>query len=617
MRKATRAVGNTAKEGAASGRSRSGEIGEPENVRLEDLRQDLDALASRLDSTLQSGDWIQSKLYDLNLSLAALVHAQPNTTSEGEAATIGPAADPAYHHCVRRIRETVRRALPRDATVVVVSKGDEGLLDLYGRRGWHFPQDSEGGYLWYYPPDGPSVVAQLETLRVRGAQYLLFPEPAFWWLERYPEFSSHLKNHYPVIVEDEKACVIFALEESYATLDTGSWTARLPELISDHVHETGTEPAILDWNTGLPLNESFPDQAVFTPPDVEPRLPYFDRSVDIVVVGSSDKAVLQEARRVASYAVVEVAPPDQAGDDSPPHDDHHLEAKVERIEERANGGGMPSSSIIIPTHDGVDHLRLCLTSLGMALPEAFRGEVIVIDDASGEEMQIFLEEQQAALPYLKVIRNGRNRGFVASCNSGARAATGDILVFLNDDTIPQKGWLRALLRTFREQPDAGAVGGKLIYPDGRLQEAGNLVFSDGSAANFGRDDRVIESPLYNYVRQVDYCSGALLATPRALFSEIGGFDKRYEPGYYEDTDYCFEVRRHGYRVYYQPESVVVHTEGGTGGTDLTSGAKRFQVVNHGKFARKWKDALRAQPKRPMLDSGPRGAAVLDTSAGKT
>ena len=121
------------------------------------------------------------------------------------------------------------------------------------------------------------MIAQLETLRIKGAQYLLFPEPAFWWLDRYPEFSSHLYNHYPVVVEDEKACVIFALEESFATLDAGSWTARLPELITDHIHETGAEPAILDWNTGLHLKESFPSQAVFTPPDDEPRLPYFDR----------------------------------------------------------------------------------------------------------------------------------------------------------------------------------------------------------------------------------------------------------------------------------------------------------------------------------------------------
>jgi O-antigen biosynthesis protein len=259
---------------------------------------------------------------------------------------------------------------------------------------------------------------------------------------------------------------------------------------------------------------------------------------------------------------------------------------------------MPSSSIIIPTHNGVDHLRLCLASLEETLPEPFPGEVIVVDDGSDEDMRALLEEWQESIPHLKVVRNAQNRGFVASCNRGARAAKGDILIFLNDDTMPQKGWLQALLRTFREHPDVGAAGGKLIYPDGRLQEAGNFVFSDGSAANFGRDDRVIEAPLYNHVREVDYCSAALLATPRSLFSEIGGFDKRYEPGYYEDTDYCFEVRKHGHRVYYQPESVVVHTEGGTGGTDLTSGTKRFQVVNQGKFARKWREALRDQPKRP-------------------
>ena len=583
---------------------------------LEELRRDLDALAGRVDSVLQGEDWIQAKLYDLNMSLAALAKAQPEGAAEAEASGAIPGfMEPEYLKSVRKVRETVRRVLPRDATVVVVSKGDEGLLDLYGRRAWHFPQDSEGGYLWYYPPDGPSVIAQFETLRVRGAQYLLFPEHALWWLDRYPEFSSHLQRHYPVVLRDDQSCVIFALEESYSTLDAESWTAKVPELITDFVHETGGEPAILDWNTGLNLKESFPSQAVFSPPDEESTLPYFDGSVDIVVVASSDKDTLAEAKRVAGYAVVAVSPPDRAGEVADADEEHRLEATVERMRRSHAGGGMPSSSIIIPTHDGVDHLRLCLASLEEALPEPFNGEVIVVDDASGEEMQEFLAEREATLSYLTVIRNPRNRGFVASCNRGAQAAKGDVLIFLNDDTIPQTGWLRALLRTFRERPDAGAVGGKLLYPDGRLQEAGNFVFSDGSAANFGRDDRVIESPLYNYVREVDYCSGALLATPRSLFLEIGGFDKRYEPGYYEDTDYCFEVRKHGLRVYYQPESVVVHTEGGTGGTDLTSGAKRYQVINHTKFARKWKDVLKQQPKRPnQLDVGASYGLVLSPPA---
>jgi GT2 family glycosyltransferase len=588
MRKPTRAKGD------ANGQ----EAGDPENKRLEELRHEVDALGRRVDAVLQGEDWIQAKLYDLNLSLAALAHSRSERGADEESTPIvAGTGDPEYSKCVRRIRETVRHVLPRDATVVVVTKGDEGLLDLYGRRAWHFPQDSDGRYLWYYPPDGPSVIVQLETLRVRGAQYLLFPEPALWWLDRYIEFSSHLHRHYPVLLRDE-SCVIFALEEGFAASDADSWQVRLPELIADYADQIGADPSILDWHTGVQLKDAFSGHAVFVPPKDERVLPYLDRSIDIVVVASPDRAALREARRVASYAVVALDPPSEGGDASLSDDERRPEVTVERVDEPVGRTQMPSSSIIIPTHNGVDHLRLCLASLEETLPEPFPGEVIVVDDGSDEDMRALLEEWQESIPHLKVVRNAQNRGFVASCNRGARAAKGDILIFLNDDTMPQKGWLKALLRTFREHPHVGAVGGKLIYPDGRLQEAGNFVFSDGSAANFGRDDRVIEAPLYNHVREVDYCSAALLATPRSLFSQIGGFDKRYEPGYYEDTDYCFEVRKHGHRVYYQPESVVVHTEGGTGGTDLTSGTKRFQVVNQGKFARKWKEALREQPKRP-------------------
>jgi 2OG-Fe(II) oxygenase superfamily len=124
-------------------------------------------------------------------------------------------AKPAYSECISRIRETVRRVLPRDATVIVVTKGDAALLDLYGRRAWHFPQDEDGAYAWSYPEDGASVIDQLEALRVRGGQYLLFPAPALWWLESYPEFAAHLRRRYPVILRDERTCAIFALEENH------------------------------------------------------------------------------------------------------------------------------------------------------------------------------------------------------------------------------------------------------------------------------------------------------------------------------------------------------------------------------------------------------------------
>ena len=131
-----------------------------------------------------------------------------------------------------------------------------------------------------------------------------------------------------------------------------------------------------------------------------------------------------------------------------------------------------------------------------------------------------------------------------------------------------------------------------------MQEAGGFVFADGSAAHFGRDDHQLDALHYNYVRTVDYCSAALLATRRSLFEKIGGFDSRYEPAYYEDTDFCMEIRKAGSRVYFQPESVVVHLEGASCGTDLNKGVKRHQEINAAKFTKKWMKVLRRLPVRP-------------------
>jgi GT2 family glycosyltransferase len=573
--------------------------------------EDLAALLNRVLGILLDDDRVQSALYDVRLLVTALqetslsaAHQKQAPATESDTASVGEIrSDLAYEACVRRIREVVRTTVPEDGIVIVVSKGDEDLLDLYGREAWHFPPDPNGDYAPQYPTGATATIAHLETLRAEGADYFLVPKPIHGWLQGHPKFSQHLSHHYPVAVQEDETCTIFELKKSRGAR-ASSWWAQLSDLISEHRDQLDRDPAILDWHTGLEVKEHFPDETVFQPPGHEVDLPYFDQSVDIVLVATPEASALREARRVAAYAVATFAPVDATFADADAERwEEDFVMSIEHVRKQSPRL-LPSTSIIIPTCNGHDHLRSCLIALEETLPDPFRGEVVVVDDASASEVTKVLRALiRGSRLQIKVLRNQDNRGFVASCNHGARNASGDILVFLNDDTLPQHDWLPPLLRVFREYEDAGAAGGRLVYPDGRLQEAGNVIFSNGSGANFGRGDHV-DAPLYKYVREVDYCSGALLATPRELFLELEGFDERYRPAYYEDADYGFTLRERGKRVYYQPESIVVHVEGATGGTDVTSGVKKYQSLNKVKFVEKWASALRAQPDPPG-DYGPR------------
>lgn len=248
----------------------------------------------------------------------------------------------------------------------------------------------------------------------------------------------------------------------------------------------------------------------------------------------------------------------------------------------------PKVSIVIPVYEQFDYTYLCVKSI-LENSGDISYEIILADDCSSD----LTRQIDDVIHGLRTIHNTQNLRFLHNCNNAAEAAKGKYILFLNNDTQVQENWLEPLVALIELDEKIGMVGSKLVYPDGRLQEAGGIFWNDGSAWNYGnRSDPAM--PEYNYVKEVDYISGAAIMIRRTLWEEIGGFDDRFAPAYCEDSDLAFEVRSRGYKVLYQPLSVVVHFEGVSNGTDTTSGQKAYQVTNQKKFYEKWKSVLEAE-----------------------
>jgi len=244
------------------------------------------------------------------------------------------------------------------------------------------------------------------------------------------------------------------------------------------------------------------------------------------------------------------------------------------------------SSIIIPVFNKAEFTNHCLDSLLNEI-DLRDTEVIVVNNGSTDQTAQLLVQFGDCL---RVVENEENRGFVDACNQGAAVARGKFLVFLNNDTEVLPGWLNPLEETAEQRPSVGAVGSLLLYPDNSIQEAGAIIWQNGEAHHYGwggsPDDR-----RFNFAREVDYCSAASLLIRKTLFDELGGFDRRFAPAYYEDVDICFGVRSLGYKVMYQPASRLVHYEGVTAGADTSKGIKQFQIINREKFVAKWHEEL--------------------------
>ncbi len=232
-----------------------------------------------------------------------------------------------------------------------------------------------------------------------------------------------------------------------------------------------------------------------------------------------------------------------------------------RLEEFLAAGGvldleppeLPQVSVLLVLFNRAELTLRCLESLYTIRDPSL--EIVIVDNGSHDRTRRLLERVQGA----RILLNDDNVGFTRAANQAARASRGRYLLFLNNDTELLATSVRSALTRLGTTADAGAVGGRVIGLDGRLQEAGSIVWKNAGTEGYGRGDDPT-SGAYLFPREVDYCSGVFLLTPREIFERLGGFDLRFTPAYYEEADYCFRLRRQGLKVIYDPGSVVIHHE---------------------------------------------------------
>ncbi len=248
----------------------------------------------------------------------------------------------------------------------------------------------------------------------------------------------------------------------------------------------------------------------------------------------------------------------------------------------------PRVTIILVFYNQAALSLKCLRSMGEHVDLA--AEIIIVDNASSDRTEQLLDR----IDNDRIIANADNLGFVAAVNQAANLARGDHLLLLNNDAELTPGALDAAVKTLESADDIGAVGARIVLFDGRLQEAGSIIWSDGSCTGYGRGEHP-EQPEFMFRRDVDYCSGAFMLTPRWLFGELGGFDTVYSPAYYEETDYCVRLRQRGFRTVYEPSAMIRHFEFASSGGFAAAG--ELQHRHRELFRRRQREFLRHQHSR--------------------
>jgi GT2 family glycosyltransferase/predicted nucleic acid-binding Zn-ribbon protein len=387
--------------------------------------------------------------------------------------------------------------------------------------------------------------------------------------------------------EIETASQINQIEDSDAldgTVSTDSNTLQGDSTVEEE--RQGRDAAMLALATARRTDDIYPEEVKPETAEQNVDITLENKTTDSELATENTNLSTEPAEHETAEPTREIATSEESEDEPPlvtpentlqrsnDHRPRHLEFPI--VEN-------PNVSIIIPVFNNWPFTFKCLRSLAQHTQGSY--EIIIVDNNSTDETP----QQLAQIEGINIITNPTNEVFVNACNQAADVAKGNYFLFLNNDTEVCAGWLDSLLAPFSD-PATGIVGAKLIYPDGSLQEAGGIIWSDGNGCNYGHGDNP-DLPQYSYRKSVDYCSGACLIIPRSLWHEVGGFDQRFAPAYYEDTDLCFTIRALGYHVIFQPLARVIHFGGASAGKETSSGYKRFQDINREKFIDKWRDVL--------------------------
>lgn len=262
----------------------------------------------------------------------------------------------------------------------------------------------------------------------------------------------------------------------------------------------------------------------------------------------------------------------------------------------APGGRPPDASVVIPVYNRSDMTVQCLNTLAQECPSVAH-EVIVVSDGSTDNTPVVVRRYGGLFRFL---HEPANRGFAAACNRGAAVAAGRHLVFLNNDTRPEPGWLEELVRVADTEPGVGAVGCKIVSWDGtRILHAGVVTAEmPGYPIYLVHLYRGAPRDFPGAGRQRDFgaVTGCCMLVPRAVFATAGGFDEGFVSSF-EDVDLCFRLRERGLRVIYTPGAVIRHVE------HASPGRHAHDPANYQRLAARWAGRVQADVHRYLQEDG--------------